>query len=95
MIQWNKIDDHVLIKALDDIPFVRDGKGDIDALMSFHSDVRTHREFMRAYNLADWKSEKIDLINKWNNFIQLRNQEDFITHFDSKNKLLYKSLFNL
>jgi len=93
MIQWNKNDDHVLIIALDEIPLVRDGKGDIDAMVSFHSDFKIHRQFIRAYKNADWKAEKIDLINKWNQFIRLRNQEDFIPHFDSKNKLIYHSLF--
>lgn len=93
MVKWNKNDDFVLIQALDEIPFIRDGKSDINALISFHSDIKSHRKFMRRYRLCDWKAEKIDLINKWNNFTQLRNQEDFIPHFDSENKLLYRSLF--
>lgn len=94
MIYWNKNDDHVLIKALDEIPLLRDGKGDIDALISFHADIKMHRIFMRSYNLADWKAEKIDLVNKWNNFTGLRNQEDFIPHSDSKNKSFYMYLFD-
>jgi len=93
MIKFESNDSAVLINALDDVPLLRDGKGNVDALVSFHSDIKIHRKFMRHYKLADNKQEKINLIQYWNSFMNMRNKEDFIPHFDSKNKLTYNSIF--
>ncbi|MDB5032240.1 hypothetical protein [Mucilaginibacter sp.] len=92
-VKYNRINAIVILDAFDRIPMVKDGKGDAGAMVSFMSDIKTFKEFRNAYNLADDKEEQLKHISNWNKYIQLRESEDFIPHFDSNNKLLYKSLF--
>ncbi|MCW3111343.1 MAG: hypothetical protein JWQ09_5849 [Segetibacter sp.] len=92
-IKYNNIKAVVYLDAFDRIPIVRDGKGDAAAMASFIGDIKMFRAFRHAYNLAEDKAECLTLISNWNTYINLRNEEDFIPLFDSKNKLLYRSLF--
>lgn len=92
-VKYHKTFAEVFLQALDSIPLVREGKGDIDALSSFSYDMKTFKRFRHKYTFAENKVERMNLIKTWNHFIQLRNTEDFIPHSSSKHKNLYYLIF--
>jgi len=93
MVKWNIIPAVVYMMAFDLIPALRDGKSDAGAIISFIQDVDMFKRFKRWYNVADDKQEQLDLIEKFNAFMDLREAEDYISHGDSKNRNDYKVLF--
>lgn len=93
MIKYHKINAVVCLSALEDIPLIRDGKADVKAMISFHSDIKMLKKFIRSYELSESKEECIKYIDWWNEFIALRNAEDFIQHIDSKNRVIYNEMF--
>lgn len=79
-----------LLKALCDIPLIKDGKSGVSELQSFHSDVKILHKMLNEINLYPNNYKRY--LAEWKIFIKLRNQENFIPHCDSKNNydLLFK-----
>lgn len=92
-LEYSKNMFRVFMEAFDTIPAIRDGKGDMNAITSFSQDLKMFRKFRRKYSFSESSSEAKDIIDKWNKYIQLRNDEDFIPFDMSKNRQLYNSLF--
>lgn len=92
-IKYSRNHAQVICDAFDRIPIVKDGKGDAAAMVSFMSDIKQFRKFKNAFNFSEDKSECMKYISEWNEYINLREAEDYIPHFESKNKLLYLSMF--
>jgi hypothetical protein len=87
-IKYNKIPAIVILDCYDSIPNLRAGKIDEVALASYFHDVKMWKEFRKKYGEAEDKDGQVKLIERWKEYIQLRNDEDFVPHSKSKNKYL-------
>lgn len=84
-IKYNKIDAIVILDCLDAIPHLKPGKIDEGSFASYLQDIRMWKAFRLNYERSETKKEKIELIERWKKYIQLRNDEDFVSHGKSKN----------
>lgn len=81
-----------LIKAFFSIPELRTGKIDISTLLSYYGDIQVFKKLIKACENNPKKQK--EYFAKWNEFIKMRNEEDFIPHGNSNNYSFYKELFN-
>jgi hypothetical protein len=81
----------LLLSAILDIPLVKDGKGGIGELQSFHADVATWSRLKNHVYMYPEKAK--ESFEKWKDFVKKRNEEDFIPHSKSKHYTLYRTLF--
>jgi len=83
--------DSQILRLLDRIPLVKDGKGDFEAMATFSRDIRIYRLFVfRAQQAEDAKQFK-SRIDEFNQFIQKRENEQWCSHARSIHK--YNDLF--
>jgi len=80
-----------LLYAISDIPLVKDGKGGIGELQSFHADIAMWTKMKNHIYMYPESLNKS--IEKWRDFIRKRNDENFIPHSKSQHYLLYRTLF--
>ena len=89
--------DRFLLSQLDKIPFIKEGKSDIDTLSSYCYDIRNFKvfEFKLRQSQQFGKSAQKQVLKKWNDFLEMRGRVDFEPYQKHHEKMKYDFDFDI
>lgn len=92
---YNKNPYMVTNEAFDMIPNLKDGKSDAGAIVSYVKDIQIYKRFKDKYlwHVGE-KDIRKKLIERWNLFCKMRNDEDYKPHRDTSNYEFYDVIFS-